>query len=271
MKAADPSAPPRPSQGPPSTRVPVSRRAPVSTRMPASSRVPSNKATGPASVRAPAVKVAPKSKRAVAREEVSIPPIWSDVDDLGKTMPATEVMPILPAPLPTKVATPVHDEAAAAVPVPLGGVLSPYAKGALGLLAVAGLVLFARGAFRHAPHAAPATVSAATTTESAPAIPPPPAETAEAPVEAPIDTATTASAAEDKKAALEALNKGKLPDAVAAGERSTTADPTDAEAWLVLGAAYQDQGNFIAAQRCFHTCVAEAKRGDVRECKFLMR
>ncbi len=291
-KAAN-AAGPRPSNAPPSSRVPVARKAPLSTRVPAASRVPTRKSSAPRRrplrprrprpkppTRAAGAKAAPRSKApaaradgkaASARDEASIPPTWSDVDDRGQMMMTGEMTPILPpAPRAAQVSPPAEDMATAAVPVPLTRAISPYVKGALGLAAAAALVLFARGAFRHAPKPAPAF--AAAPAPVAETIPPPPADPAEtAPVPAATDALPTASAAEDKRASLDALKQHKLTDAIAAGERSTVADPTDAEAWLVLGAAYTDQGSFAAAQRCYHSCATEAKRGDVRECKFLMR
>src|SRR6202042_2039152 len=78
------------------------------------------------------------------------------------------------------------------------------------------------------------------------------------------DTLAPASADEDKAASLAALEQGKIEEAIAAGERATKIDPTDADTWRVLGAAYQDQGTVIAARRCYRACVDSAKRGDTR-------
>ena len=81
----------------------------------------------------------------------------------------------------------------------------------------------------------------------------------------------TESADDAKRASLAALEQGKFADSVAAGERATELDPTDAESWLILGAAYQDQGNIVAARRAFASCAKQATKGDVRECTFLLQ
>ncbi len=70
----------------------------------------------------------------------------------------------------------------------------------------------------------------------------------------------------EKIAAQRALERGKMADAIEAGERSVALDPTDAEAWLILGAAYQEKGKGAEARRCFTACVKEAKRGPKGEC-----
>jgi Flp pilus assembly protein TadD len=48
-------------------------------------------------------------------------------------------------------------------------------------------------------------------------------------------------------------------------------DPTDAESWLILGAAYQQQGNDKDARRCFGACIQKANRGPKRECAAMLR
>jgi hypothetical protein len=138
--------------------------------------------------------------------------------------------------------------------------------------------------------AAPATepVPSATQTAAAPATPPPPpAETA--PAAPPADTTTAAAAsaappsdtagaapaasepdpkaaAKEKSTCRAALERGKLADAIEAGERSVSLDPTDSEAWLILGAAYQEKGNMKDARRCYRACIEQGKRGPKYEC-----
>jgi Tfp pilus assembly protein PilF len=87
----------------------------------------------------------------------------------------------------------------------------------------------------------------------------------------PTDTLVQESAEGDKNEALEALEQGKLEDAIAAGERATSLDPTDADAWRILGAAYQNQGNAVAARRCYRACTESATRGETRECTLLLQ
>ncbi len=74
-----------------------------------------------------------------------------------------------------------------------------------------------------------------------------------------------------KDEAQSALEKGRSMQAVEAGERAVALDPTDAEAWLILGAGYQQRGAFARARRCFATCAQVATRGPRRECAALLR
>ncbi|MBX3186854.1 MAG: tetratricopeptide repeat protein [Labilithrix sp.] len=79
-----------------------------------------------------------------------------------------------------------------------------------------------------------------------------------------------AAALEAKKIAHRALERGKLADAIEAGERSVALDPTDGEAWLVLGAAYQAKGKMSEARRCYSACLREGKRGPRGECRAML-
>jgi tetratricopeptide (TPR) repeat protein len=79
------------------------------------------------------------------------------------------------------------------------------------------------------------------------------------------------AAANAKKEAQRALDRGHLADSIEAGEESVAIDPTDADAWLILGAAYQQQGHFADARRCFASCAQQAKRGSRGECGALLR
>ncbi len=79
------------------------------------------------------------------------------------------------------------------------------------------------------------------------------------------------AAANAKKESQRALDRGRLADSIEAGEESVAIDPTDADAWLILGAAYQQQGHFADARRCFASCAQQAKRGSRGECGALLR
>lgn len=98
----------------------------------------------------------------------------------------------------------------------------------------------------------------------------PKAEAAKAdePKAAPVSDKT---ALEEKKLSQRALERGKLVDAIEAGERSVALDPTDGEAWLILGASYQSKGNGKDARRCYSACVKEGKRGPLSECRAMLR
>ena len=112
----------------------------------------------------------------------------------------------------------------------------------------------------------------------APAAPPPPepALVAPAPEPKPEPAPPPAAPAEDdarlaKRQALRAFERGDVATALTAGERATTLDPSDAEAWLVLGAAQQRRGQDTLARRTFRECVKQARRGPRDECVALAR
>ncbi|HSQ67098.1 MAG TPA: hypothetical protein VLM85_27965 [Polyangiaceae bacterium] len=75
---------------------------------------------------------------------------------------------------------------------------------------------------------------------------------------------------QEKQAAKAALERGANGAAVAAGERSVALDPSDGEAWLVLGGAYQAMGNVGQAKRCYKACVAQGKKGPVTDCRDML-
>jgi Flp pilus assembly protein TadD len=78
--------------------------------------------------------------------------------------------------------------------------------------------------------------------------------------------------AKAKKAKARALlERRKLSEAIEAAERSTVLDPTDGEAWLILGAALQEKGDLANARRAYASCVKEGKKGPRNECANLLR
>ena len=81
--------------------------------------------------------------------------------------------------------------------------------------------------------------------------PPAPPQAAEA---TPVAAAPDPVAALDaKRTSQRALDRGNAKASIEAGEQSVALDPTDAEAWLILGAAYQARGAYAEARRCFST------------------
>ncbi len=101
---------------------------------------------------------------------------------------------------------------------------------------------------------------------------------------APVETAAPAAAPppapaeevsgdpkEEKKKSRTALEKGKLAEAIEAGEKSVKLDPTDGEAWLLLGAAYQEKADMTNARRAYTACVKDAKTGPRHECAKMLR
>ncbi|MFO0644024.1 MAG: tetratricopeptide repeat protein [Polyangiaceae bacterium] len=101
--------------------------------------------------------------------------------------------------------------------------------------------------------------------------PKPAAEPAAPAAPAASSDAPTKTALEEKKEAQRLLDRGKSKDAIAAGERSVALDPADGEAWLLLGAAYQEQGKMADARRCYQACIKEGKRGPKGECAAMLR
>jgi colicin import membrane protein len=108
-----------------------------------------------------------------------------------------------------------------------------------------------------------AATAASATAASVEATAPPPSASA------PDDAAGPAN--EAKEEAKAALEKGRVAQAIEAGERAVALDETDAEAWLVLGASYEQKAAYTQARRCFSTCVRVATRGPRRECAALLR
>jgi hypothetical protein len=106
-----------------------------------------------------------------------------------------------------------------------------------------------------APAAAPASV--------APSTPP----SAAGPVSNPVDPAALTA----RQAAQSALEHGHVAQAITLGEQSVQLDPTEAQGWLILGAAYLQRGSFPDARRCFSSCVKQATHGAKSECAALLR
>jgi tetratricopeptide repeat protein len=74
-------------------------------------------------------------------------------------------------------------------------------------------------------------------------------------------------AIKERESSRFALERGDLGTAISAGEKSVALDPTDGEAWLVLGAAYQARGNLAQAKRCYRACIEQGTRGPKAECR----
>jgi tetratricopeptide (TPR) repeat protein len=121
------------------------------------------------------------------------------------------------------------------------------------------------------PEAVPAEAPEAPKAE-APKADAPKAEAAPEPAKPAATVATgDKTALQEKNDARRLLERGKLADAIEAGERSVALDPTDGEAWLLLGAAYQEKGKNAEARRCYSSCVKEGKRGPLGECRAMVR
>ena len=129
----------------------------------------------------------------------------------------------------------------------------------------------------YSPAAPPTAVAAAEIGARIPAPPPEPSPASEsaiaemavveiAAVEKPAKTA-----AEEKRDARSLLERYNAKGAIEAGERSVALDPTDGDAWLILGAAYQEVGQLDGARRAFQACLKQAKRGPVGECRAMLQ
>jgi hypothetical protein len=80
----------------------------------------------------------------------------------------------------------------------------------------------------------------------------------------------SASAAREKEHSRSALERSSLAESIGAGERSVALDASDAEAWLILGAAYQAKGDSRNAARCFKSCTDRSTHGPRGECAAML-
>jgi DNA-binding response OmpR family regulator len=69
--------------------------------------------------------------------------------------------------------------------------------------------------------------------------------------------------------ASHALADGLTPRALALAHQAVLANPGDADAWLILGAACQASGNVPAARDAYRSCVSSAHTPNVNECRLL--
>ncbi len=74
-----------------------------------------------------------------------------------------------------------------------------------------------------------------------------------------------------KDAIGRAIDAGKYDDAIAAAQALVDATPTDAEAWLLLGAAYDGKRDKTAARAAYKSCTEQAKGTFANECARMLR
>jgi cytochrome c-type biogenesis protein CcmH/NrfG len=116
------------------------------------------------------------------------------------------------------------------------------------------------------------TVAAAAPPSTTAAVPTAVAPAAAAPASAPPDAARDAKEAKrEKKVAQRALERGKLDAAITSATQAVTLDPTDAESWLVLGAAYMEKHDTVSARHAFTSCTTTATHGPKKECASMLR
>jgi hypothetical protein len=165
--------------------------------------------------------------------------------------------------------------------------LRRYVATALAVASVICVAAIVRGAVAYTNRELPAPARAASLRSADPPVeaprpaPPPAAPQASPPDPVVAQAAASAPSAppeldplaarEAKKTAQRALDRGKVAEAIEAGERSVALDPTDGDAWLLLGAAYQQRGATAEARRCFSSCVRQGTRGPRGECAALLR
>ena len=77
--------------------------------------------------------------------------------------------------------------------------------------------------------------------------------------------------AELVKQAQRALDRGRATTAIELATRATELDPTNAEAWLTLGAAYDTQGNRAKARGAYRACVDRGKGASRAECRAMLQ
>jgi hypothetical protein len=85
-----------------------------------------------------------------------------------------------------------------------------------------------------------------------------------------VDAKPAIDAKSERRDATRALERGRIKDAVGHAKLATEADETDAEGWLLLGAALQADSNFKSAREAFVQCTKLAKRGPKSECAALL-
>jgi hypothetical protein len=118
-----------------------------------------------------------------------------------------------------------------------------------------------------------AMIATATTTVTVPTVTTPTMASAEpvAPPASAAPQAQGASAIALREAARRALERAQLLMSIELATSAIEADPSDADAWLILGAAQQAAGDLAAATATFSQCTHVAKRGAVGECFAMLR
>jgi hypothetical protein len=82
--------------------------------------------------------------------------------------------------------------------------------------------------------------------------------------------ASTKTEAQERDDARRLLARGKATAAADAAARATALDPTDGDAWLLLGAADMEIGKTADAREAFTQCVKQGKRGEIGECRSML-
>ncbi len=79
--------------------------------------------------------------------------------------------------------------------------------------------------------------------------------------------ATTGNPTHDAQRALES---GQTDSAIQLAKQATAGDPSNTEAWLILGAAYEASGRPGLARTAYKSCVDRGSGDRVAECRALL-
>jgi hypothetical protein len=90
-----------------------------------------------------------------------------------------------------------------------------------------------------------------------------------APSPPPLPSKPAAATGNATRDAQRALDRGDTGKAVDLARQATSADPSNAEAWLTLGAAYEATGRASLARAAYQSCAAHGKGERVGECRAL--
>jgi Flp pilus assembly protein TadD len=104
----------------------------------------------------------------------------------------------------------------------------------------------------------------------APALPAAPAAPAAVGTEAPLEGNQAAGGSLIAQASR-AMRRGDRQLAVDLARQAVAQSPTNADAWLTLGAAYQASGNGGAAKDAYRSCTKQAHSGNLNDCYVLAR
>jgi Flp pilus assembly protein TadD len=96
-----------------------------------------------------------------------------------------------------------------------------------------------------------------------------PAAAEDVPVETQPSAAAPAAQALSKADVRRLIERGHMRDGIAAARATIDADPSDAETYLLLGAALQELGQWKESMAVFGRCVEQATKGPKGECRAL--
>jgi hypothetical protein len=90
------------------------------------------------------------------------------------------------------------------------------------------------------------------------------------PADAPAPKPAAPTSDDPTRDAQRALESGQTSAAVTLAKQATVADPSNTEAWLILGAAYEASGRPTLARAAYKSCVDRGSGDRVAECRALL-